>query len=120
MFNSNQNISNFFKKNLEKLKSMAAQHSDEEWLQRAVEFAKTHGGEIAEKLMRLVKTYRSGELSRQQKILIILAIVYTLWPVDMVPDMTPVIGFLDDIAVIGMILNQLFKGTPVDENSVDG
>ena len=38
-----------------------------------------------------------------------IALLYFLWPVDLVPDIVPVIGFIDDIAVLFGALYLIFK-----------
>ena len=37
-------------------------------------------------------------------IAIILAIIYVVFPIDLIPDVIPVIGWLDDLIVIGLAL----------------
>ena len=39
-------------------------------------------------------------------VFVVIAIIYDVCPVDMLPDITPIIGWLDDIALtIGALLN---------------
>lgn len=63
--------------------------------------------EDARLLLAVVKDYRSGEY-RQIPYATIAAIVFTLIyvfnPFDLMPDMLPVIGQLDDVAVMGACL----------------
>ena len=37
-------------------------------------------------------------------ILLIAAVIYFLMPIDAIPDVIPVVGFMDDIAVIGFVI----------------
>jgi uncharacterized membrane protein YkvA (DUF1232 family) len=37
-------------------------------------------------------------------IAIILAIIYLIWPVDFIPDIIPVIGWIDDLIVIALAI----------------
>ncbi len=38
------------------------------------------------------------------KALLVLAVVYLLWPVDLVPDLIPVLGWLDDLGAGALAL----------------
>ena len=44
-----------------------------------------------------------------KKVLPLAALLYLVMPVDLVPDFTPVIGYLDDIAVLLYAYNQMFQ-----------
>lgn len=44
-----------------------------------------------------------------QKVLPLAALLYLVMPVDLVPDFTPVIGYLDDISVLLYAYNQMFQ-----------
>lgn len=67
-------------------------------------------------LFRIVKSWKSGsyrEVPWNTVVLSTGAIVYFLTPIDLVPDVIPVLGLIDDIAVvrwvIGAIRNDLAK-----------
>lgn len=49
----------------------------------------------------------SGKLSKTDKAVIIGALLYFINPFDMVPDITPLVGFLDDMGVIGLTYRYL-------------
>ncbi len=36
------------------------------------------------------------------KVLAVLAVVYLLWPLDLLPDIAPLLGWLDDLGFVGM------------------
>jgi uncharacterized membrane protein YkvA (DUF1232 family) len=36
------------------------------------------------------------------KLLVVLALLYLLWPLDLLPDVAPILGWLDDIGFIGL------------------
>ncbi len=57
------------------------------------------------------------------KALILAALVYFINPFDMVPDVLPLIGYVDDVFVIGLVINSLneeirryaeFRGIPLE------
>ena len=63
-----------------------------------------------ESMCRLVKDYANGtytDVSRKHVLLIASALVYLLTPLDLVPDIIPVIGRLDDIAVVAYVIRTM-------------
>lgn len=52
------------------------------------------------------KTYTS--LSQLTIVLMVLAIIYAISPVDFIPDV-PIIGYIDDAVVLGFVLTQIKK-----------
>ncbi len=45
-----------------------------------------------------------------KKVLVVAALVYFIIPLDSIPDITPVVGYLDDAAVIAAVIKTLGKG----------
>ena len=45
--------------------------------------------------------FRDGQVPLWRKLLAVFAVAYTVFPLDVIPDFLPVIGWLDDIGVIG-------------------
>jgi uncharacterized membrane protein YkvA (DUF1232 family) len=37
------------------------------------------------------------------KLLTAFAVFYALWPLDLIPDVAPVLGWLDDLGIIGLV-----------------
>jgi len=37
-------------------------------------------------------------------VLIVLLLIYILWPIDLIPDIIPVIGWIDDIIALMLML----------------
>ena len=53
------------------------------------------------------------------RIAVLLAVVYFLWPVDLIPDFAPpVIGYVDDIVAIWLALRWLVKSGTAAQVSV--
>ena len=53
-------------------------------------------------------------------ILVIAAVLYILWPLDLIPDVVPIAGWADDIVVLLLALNQargLLRGKTPDKVS---
>ena len=60
-------------------------------------------------MFRLVNSYYKGEyinVSRGNLIFIISALSYLISPFDLIPDLIPVVGLLDDMAVISLCVKQ--------------
>lgn len=47
------------------------------------------------------------EVPKGSIIAIISALIYFLSPIDLIPDFIPVIGYIDDIFVLGLVFNQV-------------
>ena len=49
----------------------------------------------------LVRFFKDGNASIFGKLFVLAAVFYVVWPADLIPDV-PVIGWLDDIGVMGL------------------
>lgn len=85
-------------------------------LSKAASKAKKNEGTIAkffddlDNLIRLVKSWASGvytEVPYRTIILAIAAITYFVWPLDAIPDVTPIIGYVDDAGVIAFVVKSI-------------
>lgn len=68
--------------------------------------------DVGRTLVRLVRNYMSGEYRQVETSTVVSALgvlLYTLSPVDLVPDFIPVVGFLDDLALISWFIEK-FQG----------
>lgn len=83
-------------------------------LQKSSELGK--GGifdQIREKvyvLGKLVKAYAKGdyrEIKTKNLILIVAGLIYLVSPLDFVPDVLPIVGFTDDVALLVYIVNAI-------------
>jgi len=63
-------------------------------------------------LFSLLKDWTSGtykDISTSAIIIVIIAIIYFVYPVDFVPDWLVGLGLVDDAAVFGLVVNQINK-----------
>jgi len=63
-------------------------------------------------LMRMIKAYFNGNyrsFSNQTVVMFLLALIYFVMPMDLVPDLFPIMGFTDDVAVLATVLNRFSK-----------
>jgi Uncharacterized conserved protein len=61
-------------------------------------------------LIRMAKAWLNGsyrQMGYKNMIIIVAGLLYFLSPFDLIPDFLGAIGFLDDIAILGMILSRL-------------
>jgi uncharacterized membrane protein YkvA (DUF1232 family) len=68
--------------------------------------------EVALTLVRLVRSYISGEyreISSSTVISGLAVLLYVLSPIDLVPDFIPVLGFLDDLSLVSWFVGK-FQG----------
>ena len=61
-------------------------------------------------LLPLIRDYWKGtyrDVSLKSIIVFIVALAYIISPIDLIPDYIPVIGLLDDFAILSAIINSL-------------
>ena len=61
-------------------------------------------------LGKLVKAYAKGdyrEIKTKNLILIVAGLIYLVSPLDFVPDVLPIVGFTDDVALLVYIVNAI-------------
>jgi len=67
------------------------------------------------RLKTIVALMRNPKVSTFPKFLVVGAIFYILWPWDAVPDIAPIVGWLDDIMFMIGALSLLFNAAPRKE-----
>jgi uncharacterized membrane protein YkvA (DUF1232 family) len=55
-------------------------------------------------LSTLYFAYRRKDVSILAKIIIIVAVVYALSPIDLIPDFVPVFGYIDDLIILPFLI----------------
>jgi uncharacterized membrane protein YkvA (DUF1232 family) len=80
---------------------------------------------LAQRFKAQLKFYRDVRQDlrtpRVAKILLGLALAYTLSPVDVIPDFIPVIGYLDDVLIVGVLVMLAMRLVPrevCEENKI--
>ncbi len=66
--------------------------------------------EYLETMVRLVKSFIKGEyrlISYSRIILIVAAMLYIINPLDAISDLLPLIGFTDDLMILGWVILQV-------------
>jgi uncharacterized membrane protein YkvA (DUF1232 family) len=68
--------------------------------------------ELKYDLSALYLAYKRKDVSIYAKTIIIIAIVYALSPIDLIPDFIPILGYLDDILIVGFLTYLSLKLIP--------
>lgn len=85
-------------------------------LKKALDKAETRKGKILDfwedliDLIQMIRSYLRKEYTRtpwKTIILALAAVIYFVNPLDMIPDIVPMLGFLDDATVIAFVVNAL-------------
>ena len=64
------------------------------------------------RLKTIIALMRNPKVSKLPKVLVVGAILYILMPFDAVPDMAPVVGWLDDLVFLIGALSLLLGAAP--------
>lgn len=65
---------------------------------------------LTERAKALWKLFTKGGMTTTDKIILVVALLYCLSPVDIIPDAIPVVGFLDDLLVVLLTLRSVTNG----------
>ncbi len=63
--------------------------------------------DLAGRAKMLWDLFTKGGMKRTDKLVLVLALLYTLSPLDVIPDVIPIAGFLDDLIVVIMSLRHV-------------
>jgi uncharacterized membrane protein YkvA (DUF1232 family) len=67
------------------------------------------------RLRTIIALMRNPKVSKLPKFLVVGAILYVLMPFDIIPDMAPVVGWLDDIVFLVGALSLLLNTAPKEK-----
>ena len=74
--------------------------TEKSFWEKLYESAKKAGKEIIEKALYLYYASQSPETPEWAKAVIYSALVYFIFPIDAIPDFTPLVGYSDDLLVL--------------------
>lgn len=70
--------------------------------------------ELIDKIQLAWRLFRDARVSPALKVIPLVGLLYLIWPVDLLPDLLPGLGQLDDIAVLLLALNWFVRACPSD------
>ena len=62
----------------------------------------------------LARLFKDGRVPTAEKAMLIGAIIYVISPLDLLPDMIPFLGQVDDLYLIGLVMLRLLSRSPQD------
>ncbi|HOX57856.1 MAG TPA: YkvA family protein [Verrucomicrobiota bacterium] len=88
-----------------KTKDPAGHYSEQGFWRKVKKYAKKAGREVIEKALQLYYAGGRKETPAWAKAVVVGALGYFIWPLDVIPDAIPFAGYSDDLGVIlGAIL----------------
>ena len=91
-------------KNVQELLKYQNEFSETKLWDKLGEYAGKLGKELVYQVLVLYYVMKSPDISLKTKAIIIGALGYLILPIDLIPDIMPVVGFTDDAATIAMAL----------------
>jgi len=73
---------------------------EQQFWKKISRFAKNAGAKVIYSALLMYYAFRRNETPKWAKVAILGSITYFLSPVDFIPDLTPILGFTDDMAVL--------------------
>lgn len=89
------------------LQKYEKEYSESNLWDKIANVAKKAGQEVVYNALLLFYALQSDKVSAKEKTMIIGALGYFILPVDIIPDVTPVVGYSDDLAILLAVLKLL-------------
>lgn len=83
-----------------KLNEYQKDYSEESFWKKLTQFAVKAGQEVVFNALKLYYAMSLGKVTKEQVVLIVAALGYFICPIDLIPDVMPVVGYTDDAAVL--------------------
>ena len=80
------------------------EYSEASFWEKIRQFAVTAGKEVIEKALTLYYCLQDKDTPTSAKTVILGALAYFISPIDAIPDLTPLIGYSDDLGALAMAL----------------
>lgn len=91
----------------EELKGYRRHYSERAFWRKLGAMPRTAGLALVERSILLYAIATDKSVSLWARTLIVAALGYFIWVLDAVPDTVPVLGYADDVAVMGLVLSQV-------------
>ena len=85
------------------------EYSEDNFWKKVKKVAKKAGLEILQEAFKLFYVLLEKKIPLRAKVIAMAALGYFISPVDAIPDITPVVGYIDDLGVIALAVSQLKK-----------
>lgn len=80
------------------------EYSESGFWEKIAKYAKNIGSELLEKVLQLYYALGSDKCDAKHKTIILGALAYVISPFDAIPDLIPILGYTDDMGVVGAAL----------------
>ena len=80
-------------------------YSDDSFWEKLKKFAKKAGATVIEPALKLYYSAKDSDTPILAKTTIIAALGYFISPIDAIPDITPLIGYSDDLGVLALAVS---------------
>lgn len=78
----------------------ASHYSDDGFWNKVKKYAKKAGASVLEPALKMYFSSKDGDTPLWAKSTIVGALGYFIFPLDVIPDITPVVGYTDDLGVL--------------------
>ena len=89
--------------------------SEADFWEKAGKNIKRLGSAVLLPAIELYVVWKKGKLRWPEKVMILAALGYFVSPADAIPDITPFIGYTDDLSVLMITTYKLFKNMPEEK-----